>query len=69
MEFYYTVMKRKTTLRKKQELTEQEATEMWQMWRSGAFHLKEIANHFNVSELTVNQVIKVVQGWYNYGIK
>lgn len=54
---------------KKCLMGEQEKWELWNMWRSGMYYNKELAEWFGISTPTVNKIIEEKQKEYYDGIK
>lgn len=48
---------------------EQEKWELWNMWRSGSYYNKELAEWFGISTTTVNKIIEEKQKEYYDGTK
>lgn len=48
---------------------EQEKLELWNMWRSGSYYNKELAEWFGISTTTVNKIIEEKQKEYYDGTK
>ena len=54
---------------KKCLMGEQEKRELWNMWRSGSYYNKELAEWFGISTTTVNKIIEEKQKEYYDGTK
>ena len=48
---------------------EKEKWELWNMWRSGMYYNKELAEWFGISTTTVSNIIKEKQKEYYDGTK
>lgn len=54
---------------KKCLMGKQEKWELWNMWRSGNYYTKELAEWFGISASTVNKIIEEKQKEYRNGIE